>query len=247
MGNNKLCLLWQNKKTRDWYHVGNLTYEKNKYYFEYQVADSKRNVFEALDNGYRLHPTFPNVQQKYESEILFGAFARRLPQKSRKDYQVILKNLGITEESTDFEVMSITGGTINSDNYEFVKPIKYDGTKFKLDFYLRGWRYYNHDTEHLKQGDELSLVAEPENKYDNNAVAIYKNKDRKIGYVPAFYSSFITEMINAENRSKKVNYTLDYEYDPEAPSQFKVEMEIRGLGYENILKSDSGSSVVHTM
>lgn len=247
MENNKLCLLWQNKKSRNWYHVGNLIYENYKYFFEYQVEQSKRNVFEALVNGYRLHPTFPNVYKKYESEILFSAFARRLPQKSRKDYQVILKNLGVTKESTDFEIMSITGGTINSDNYEFVKPIKHDGTKFKLDFYLRGWRYYNNNTEHLKANDELFVVMESENKYDDDAVAIYKNNKKKIGYVPAFYSAFITEMIKAEEDNKDVKYTLDYEYDSKAPSHFKVEMEIKGFGYQNIFKSDIGSSVVQTV
>lgn len=138
MKNNKLCLLWQNKKSRKWYHVGNLTYEKDKYFFVYQVEQSERNVFEALENGYRLHPTFPDVHEKYESTILFGAFARRLPQKSRKDYRVTLKNLGITKESTDFEILSITGGTINSDNYEFIKPTERaerERARFKLNFY----------------------------------------------------------------------------------------------------------------
>ena len=247
MKNNKLCLLWQNKKSRNWYHVGNLTYEKDKYFFVYQVEQSKRNVFEALENGYRLHPTFPNVHEKYESTILFSAFARRLPQKSRKDYRVILKNLGITKESTDFEIMSITGGTINSDNYEFVKPIEREGTKFKLDFYLRGWRHYNNETEYLEASDELSLKLDPENKFDDDAVAIYKNEEKKIGYVPAFYSAFITEMVKAEEGSTDVSYTMNYKYNPEAPSHFKVEMEIQGLGYENILKSDIGSSVVQAV
>jgi len=246
MNKNKLCLLWQNKKSRNWYHVGNLIYENNKYFFKYQVEQSKRNVFEALDNGYRLHPTFPNVQQTYESEVLFSAFARRLPQKSRKDYRVILKKLGVTKESTDFEIMSITGGTINSDNYEFVKPIEHDGTKFKLDFYLRGWRHYNNDTTHLKADDELFLVMDPENEYDDDAVAIYKNNEKKIGYVPAFYSAFITEMIKAEEDSKDVNYTIDYEYDAEAPSHFKVKMEIKGLDYQNTLENGIRDSVVQS-
>lgn len=61
--------------------------------------------------------------------------------KSRKDYRATLKNLGIAKESTDFEILSITGGTINSDNYEFVKPIERaerERTRFKLDFYLGG-------------------------------------------------------------------------------------------------------------
>ena len=244
MRKNKLFLLWQNKKSRNWYHVGNLIYENSRYFFEYQTAQTKRNVFEALDNGYRLHPAFPDVDQKYESEILFSAFARRLPVKSRKDYQVILKNLGITKESTDFEIMSITGGTINSDNYEFVKPIEYDGNNFSLDFYLRGWRHYNNSIDHLKSNDVLSLAMEPENQFDKDAVAIYKNNEKKIGYVPAFYSAFITEMIKSEKKFKEVNYTLDYVYDPEALSHFKVEVEIKGIGYENISQSDFVSSVV---
>ena len=35
----------------------------------------------------------------------------------------------------------------------------------------------------LKQGEVLSVVPEPENKFDNNAIAVY-HKEIRIGYIP---------------------------------------------------------------
>lgn len=242
MAANKLCLLWQNQKSRNWYHIGNLLYSNDKYYFEYQVESTKRNVHEALKNGYTIYPTFPNLYEKYESSILFSTFARRLPILNRRDYQVVLKNLGITSETNEFEIMSITGGASHSDNYEFLKPIELDGQNFKLDFYLRGWRHYNEAGDVLLANDELTLEPELDNAYDSDAVAVYKNKTKRIGYVPAFYSQFISQMIKSYEND--VRYNLDYKYDPDAPSHFKVEMTIKGLDNKRVLKSYFESSVV---
>jgi len=247
MENNKLFLLWQNKETRSWYHVGNLIHENDKYFYKYQTDNTKRNVFEALRNGYKLHPTFPDVNQKYESNVLFSAFSRRLPNMDRKDYRPLLKHLGITRESTEFEIMSITGGSINSDNYEFLKPIEHDGTKFKLDFYLRGWRHYNELEDEINDDDRLSLVIEDDNSYDEDAVAVYKNKETLIGYVPAFYSTFITKMIESERDYEDIDYALEYSFDYQAPSQFKIEMTITGIDYKGLLKMDYESAVVPSM
>lgn len=242
MGANKLCLLWQNQESRNWYHIGNLLYDQQKYYFEYQTEPTKRNVYDALKNGYRIHPTFPDLDEKYESSVLFSAFARRLPSLNRKDYQVILRNLGITNATNEFEIMSITGGASHSDNYEFLKPIESDGENFKLDFYLRGWRHYNEESESLLENDVLTLVRESDNEYDSDAVAVYKNEDKKIGYVPAFYSQFISQMI--ESYEDNVRYDLEHKFDPEAPSHFKVEMNIKGLDNSRVLQSYFESTVV---
>jgi hypothetical protein len=53
---------------------------------------------------------------------LFSAFLRRLPDRNRKDYAPIFVELGVTDESSDFDLLAITGGKLNSDLYEFVKP-----------------------------------------------------------------------------------------------------------------------------
>ena len=77
---------------------------------------------DALRNGYRLHPSFPEIGKEYESKFLFSAFLRRLPDRNRKDYAPIFVELGVTDESSDFDLLAITGGKLNSDSYEFVKP-----------------------------------------------------------------------------------------------------------------------------
>ena len=53
------------------------------------------------------------------------------------------------------------------------------------DFHIAGFTYYDGVDvfEKLKIGKELLLKAEPENRYDPEAVAIYY-QDKKIGFVP---------------------------------------------------------------
>jgi len=119
----KLCLLWQNALIGQWYHIGDLILKDSGVYaFKYKSSDEPKGLSEALKNGYQLHPTFPEIDKEYESSFLFSAFARRLPERKRKDYVPILAELGITQQSTEFELLAATGGRLNSDTYEFVSP-----------------------------------------------------------------------------------------------------------------------------
>lgn len=43
--------------------------------------------------------------------------------------------------------------------------------------------WYHHDKPRLEEGDELEVRPEPENEYDEDAIALYKGS-RKVGYVP---------------------------------------------------------------
>jgi hypothetical protein len=53
------------------------------------------------------------------------------------------------------------------------------------NFSLAGFTYYDgiEVFQELKVGTLLTMQAEPENKYDPNAVAIYYN-DKKLGFIP---------------------------------------------------------------
>lgn len=122
---NKLCLLWQNALTNQWYHIGDLILkDTGVYVFTYNISDEAKGLYAALKNSYHLHPTFPEIGKEYESTFLFSTFARRLPDRNRKDYASIFAEIGITQESTDFDLLAATGGRLNSDSYEFVKPSK---------------------------------------------------------------------------------------------------------------------------
>jgi len=230
---NKLCLLWQNVMTRQWYHIGYLILkDSGMYVFKYDETEKHRGLKEALLNGYRLHPTFPEIGKEYESKFLFSAFLRRLPDRNRKDYAPIFTELGITQDSSDFDLLTITGGKLNSDSYEFVKPIQFNDNEFSLEFYLRGWRHYNDSSDALVNGDELRLEVDADNQHDPNAVKVVKNETKVIGFVPAFYSEFLREVI--ENQ---LPYTVvDCEYDENAPSLFKVKIKMSGNIDEALLK-----------
>lgn len=119
----KLCLLWRNVSSGQRYHIGDVTLkESGTYAFKYNTIESAGGLKDALRNGYRLHPSFPEIGKEYESKFLFSAFLRRLPDRNRKDYAPIFVELGVTDESSDFDLLAITGGKLNSDLYEFVKP-----------------------------------------------------------------------------------------------------------------------------
>lgn len=221
---NKLCLLWQEAISRKWYHVANLVIDSTgTYLFSYEKNDKKRGLNEAIDLGYKPHPTFPDFNKKYQSDKMFSAFLRRLPDRNRNDYKEILKRLGINSDSSDFDLLSVTGGILNSDSYEFVKPIEFNQNEFSANFYLRGWRYYNAPEEALLKHDFLTLEIEEGNEYDEDAVCILKNENKCIGYVPAFYSSFVKDILTNDS-----SYEVNYEFNSKAPSQYKVNVTLNG-------------------
>src|SRR5690625_252105 len=107
MVENKLCLLWQNVLTRQWYHIGNLTLtSSNTYVFTYEHSKIRRGLSDALQDGYLLHPTFKDRYKIYKSEQLFAAFSRRLPNKNRKDYNNLINLLKLSKNATVYKVLS---------------------------------------------------------------------------------------------------------------------------------------------
>lgn len=62
----------------------------------------------------------------------------------------------------------------------------------------------------MKTGQELSLVRDPENEYDTNAIRIESDKGL-VGWVPAYYASALSELLDNDSnalqcRVIRVNY-----------------------------------------
>ncbi|MDF0478959.1 hypothetical protein OL233_01555 [Vagococcus sp. PNs007] len=227
----KLCLLWQNRESRSWYHVADLTMRSsNSYIFEYTKAESEKSLDAALESGYRMHPAFPDRNKKYESSFLFSTFSRRLPSINREDQKLFFENIDKdnNEGNIEFQLLSETGGVLRSDNYEFVNPLEFNNNKINLDFYLRGWRHNNSSSDFLdSKKDKLILNSEPSNVYDSFAVEIYKNSiepNNRIGYIPAFYSEFFTDVLN-----EGIEYNIKFEFNLEMPSRYKVVLNVTGI------------------
>ena len=193
----ELWLIWQNVETRQRYHVGRLYQQDGVYTFIYENSGYRRKLGEAMDNGYRPHLAFPDTDRVYTSNTLFGPFARRLPDIRRPDYQTVLQDLGLPRDCTEMDVLHATGGILATDAYEFVSPVFIEGNDFNLDFFVAGWRYYDGESifNQLRIGDVLDFSLDPENPEDHKAVAIWSMNGEKLGYIPAFYSAWMFEVI----------------------------------------------------
>ncbi len=69
---------------------------------------------------------------------------------------------------------------------------------YLLQSFIRGFRFYDGPKllEQMNEGDLLELVREPENEYDNCAIALYFDKI-KIGYLPAEDNVILSRLLDA--------------------------------------------------
>jgi len=136
-------------------------------------------------NGDKGIVAFPNIEKIYSSDNLFAAFVSRLPDKRRKDLNEILEEYDLAEYN-EFELLKKSGGRLPIDTLEFVTPIDLERDYIVTNFYIAGFRHYvsediydktriSYDNINLGIGDFLDIKCEPDNDYDSNAVAIYKN------------------------------------------------------------------------
>src|SRR5699024_460133 len=222
----ELWLIWQNPETRQRYHVGNLLYEEGVYLFSYENGEYRRKLAEAMDNGYQTHLAFPDINKTYTSKNLFGPFSRRLPDSRMSDYQLVLQELGLSKEATELEVLLATGSILATDSHEFVSPIKVEDNDFELDFFIAGWRYYDGEKviDNLHEGDNIKLCLAPNNEYDHKAVKVMSVKGNKLGFIPAFYSGWMFEIIEKECIYKAKIQTIN----PQAVPHRKVNISIAG-------------------
>lgn len=222
-----LWLIWQNQETRQRYHVGSLFHSDGKYTFSYELSGQRRTLNEALKIGYKPHLSFPDIHNTYVSDRLFGPFARRLPDKRRPDFAEILKDYGLPLDYTEMDLLRATGGRLATDPYEFVAPINVIEDYFSFDFYIAGWRYYDGEkvANKLRIGTKVNFELEPSNQEDEKAIIVLAdNEGQKLGYIPAFYSGFMFDVI----RNKEVYEAKIDKVNPHAKPQQKVNISIVG-------------------
>lgn len=195
-----LLVVWQDEKSRSYYHIGTLSYYNGLYEFVYTPKDGKKKLGGALKNGYMIHPAFPDTTKTYRSKRLFPAFDRRIPSSDRKDYVEILANLGLTKNASKMDILRATRGRLASDTYSFEQPLRLDENKvLRSSFFVHGMRHQNLPSDWstwIKEHNVLDLVQEPENEHDPYAVAIYTKRGERLGYIPAFYSNAVFSLID---------------------------------------------------
>lgn len=205
-----LLVVWQSRKTRSYFHIGTLSFFGSHYEFAF-TANGEGKLNDALDNGYMIHPAFPDPNKVYKSEKFFAAFDRRLPSPKRSDFEHILIDLGIERPYTKMDLLEETRGRLANDTYSFERPLRIeeDGI-LHTSFFIHGMRYQELPSDWYNLIDVNSRVylgQEPENEYDSHAVALYTQDGLQLGYVPAFYSKALFSLMeNGADPIIKVSY-----------------------------------------
>ncbi len=70
---------------------------------------------------------------------------------------------------------------------------------YLLQFFVAGFRFYKgmELLNQMNEGDQLELVREPNNKYDDCAIALHWN-NQKIGFIPRYENALLSRLIDAQ-------------------------------------------------
>lgn len=242
--------MWQNNETRYKYHVGTLSYDREKYMFVYEKRKKFRGLEEATNEGFKTLLSFPDRDQKYFSEKLFPTFMKRMPNKQRPDYQKLLSMYGLNNNASPMEILKVTKGKTATDNLELISPLRVEGNTLNTDFFLEGIRYYdfpnfsNDDVEKLVSNRILKLEKDKDNIHDNNAIKVLTENGAILGFVPAVYSRMLTKIIDNDiivkvslkkvNRDSLPQMALYTNIQAEIPTRFLNEYKNEFLVEKNL-------------
>ncbi|HRC26064.1 MAG TPA: HIRAN domain-containing protein [Alphaproteobacteria bacterium] len=116
--------------------------------------------------------------------------AKRVASPERLDYADYLRSYRIPPERASelslLQLLAYTGGKLTGDGFCFVPTFRSLTPPYDFVFEIAGFRHWkgmtiNPITSLLDQ--DVSLIKEPENEQDADAIAIYYDH-KKIGYVP---------------------------------------------------------------
>lgn len=225
-----LLLIWRDRISRLYFHIGTLTYDGKIYQFEYtHQIEGERRVHDAINHGYSLHPAFPDLMKKYKSEKLFPAFARRIPSEDRVDYKEVLQELGLPKSASKMDLLRATRGMVGKDPYFFDEPLHlHDQNILSNYFYISGMRYIDLPKNWnftLKKGDKLYLEQAPSNPVDPNAVKILTKNGIHLGYVPGVFAKAISALIE---RKVQTNVYVD-EIKPTFSPQWWIRVKFESI------------------
>ncbi|MFC1546441.1 HIRAN domain-containing protein [bacterium] len=166
----------------------------------------------AREHGFKCYPAFPDISKTYSTNVL-EVFSRRIPPRSREDYNDFLEEIRLPK-SVDisdfaFALLGYSEVRLPSDGFAIINP--FDNVDSDCEFLteIAGLRYYSKAVNMLKRKDInistiVNIEIEENNKFDPNAVKIVFNGE-KIGNINRVQAqSFKRWILNNKHISAQV-------------------------------------------
>lgn len=230
-GTSALFLAWQDDRTRRWFPIGKLTRDLVGFSFRYLEGFAL-----AAEQGLTPLPPFPELGRTYRSDHLFPFFRNRVMNRAREDFEDWLRRMGyveadaLTPDELAFEVLARSRGRRSTDRFElFPHPLVREGgrVRFRIECFVHGVRHTKAAAQSralaLQPGEALSLVPEPDNPADRQAVAVFEPSGLRVGYLPRYYGAdvglLLAREVPLEARVERVN-------PPPVPAQQRLLMSL---------------------
>ncbi len=139
---------------------------------------------QATEKGFEYYPGFSSDQNKHEDALI--AFMKRLPPRSRKDFDRFLNAIRIKPQTdiSDFALLGYSGAKLPDDTFTIIHPFDQAVPPFEFMLEVQGYRYYLNDVPFNTLDDQMqiSFEKEPDNPKDPKAIKILFN-GKRAGYV----------------------------------------------------------------
>jgi hypothetical protein len=215
----KLFLTWQDKQSRKWFPIGQLTYDRELFRFFYINGALQAH----RDANFQPLVSFPDFNAVYEADELFPMFSNRVMPASRPEYQQTIEFLSLPEDSHDpLAFLARSGGAKVTDNFEIFCYPKMEDGKFHLHFFAHGLRYLPKCSieriSEMKHGDRIYLAHAFQNSFERDALQLHTDDNHIVGFCP----SYLLDDMNEVRRYKDIEVCIERVNDESAPLQFRL-------------------------
>jgi len=227
----RLVVAWQHPSTRAIQPVAFLSYDGHLYRFAY--------IQNALSvEGFRPLLGFDQLYGVYSSERLFPLFAQRAMDARRPDFGRYVASLGLEgEEPEPWEQIARSQGRRQGDTLQFLPEPEIVGDTLSCRFLVNGVRHVHEETLYpdgrelrvtrdevefalasLEPGAPLSLVREPLNEQNPQAIIVAGPSSVPVGWVP----DLLLEDMHRLIASSRVHVNVEHVNGSDAPSHMRL-------------------------
>jgi hypothetical protein len=215
----KLFLTWQDKVSRKWFPIGQLTYDGKLFQFFYIKGALQANK----EAGFQPLVSFPDFCEVYKADELFPMFSNRVMPSSRPEYKQTVEFLSLPEDHNDpLAFLARSGGAKVTDNFEVFCYPKAENGKFYLRFFAHGLRYLPQCSidriSEMQRADRILLAHDFQNPFESDALQLHTPDNLIVGYCP----SYLLDDMNEMRRTKDIEVCVERVNDESAPLQFRL-------------------------
>jgi len=133
----------------------------------------------AQSLGFKEYPGFVIKENIYKNVLT--SFMKRLPPRSRGDFDRFLGALRIKSEAkdeiSDFALLGYSGAKLPDDDFTVIHPFENASPPFELMLPVQGYQYYQEQLPLNSLSDDMQACfeVEPDNRYDSEAIKIIIN------------------------------------------------------------------------